>query len=123
MEPEVEDVLRRVSQKLPAGCTLVELDLQEAMIAMDCGGRREYLHFLHQDLGSQFAQIDDVDRKGLWGLEVSQEETVARLISIHLEESLAMREPPESGHWTYLRSGFEPIPPWQAHKDRTHRRR
>ncbi|GAB3599044.1 hypothetical protein GCM10027586_01490 [Kineococcus gypseus] len=116
-------MLRRVSQKLPAGCALLELDLQEAVITVDRDGRREYLHFLHENLGPRFARIDDVDRAALWGLEVSQEETIARLISIHLEESLATREAPESGRWTYTGSIFEPIPPWEAQKDRNHRRR
>jgi hypothetical protein len=53
-----------------------------------------------------------------WGSEISDEEGAARLLTVHLDESLATRQPHESGWWTYTAGFFEPLPPWEAHARR-----
>ena len=57
-----------------------------------------------------------------WGPEVSDEEGAARLLMVHLDESLATRPPHESGWWTYTAGFFEPLPPWETHAQRRKRR-
>jgi len=42
----------------------------------------------------------------------------ARYGAVHLEESLATREPHGSGCWTYRAGFFHPEPPWEAHRRR-----
>jgi hypothetical protein len=47
---------------------------------------------------------------------VSDEENAAALMLIHLDESLATREPHESGWWSYREGFFHPLPPWEARR-------
>jgi hypothetical protein len=48
--------------------------------------------------------------------EFTVEQNAAALMLVHLDESLATREPHESGWWTYRFGFFHPLPPWEAHR-------
>lgn len=52
------------------------------------------------------------DDPGFWGPGVDRVESAARFMTVHLDESLATREPHVSGHWTYRTGFFDPRPPW-----------
>jgi hypothetical protein len=49
---------------------------------------------------------------------ISGEENAATVLLIHLDESLATREPHESGWWSYRDGFFHPLPPREAHRQR-----
>jgi hypothetical protein len=57
-----------------------------------------------------------------WGPGISDEEGAARLLTIHLDESLATRTAHETGWWTYFGGFFEPMPPWEVCGQRRQRR-
>jgi len=61
--------------------------------------------------------LADAARASGWP-EVPAEENAAALMLVHLDESLATREPHESGWWSYLNGFFHPLPPWEAHRQR-----
>jgi hypothetical protein len=54
------------------------------------------------------------DPEGVWGPGVGAVESAARLLLVHLDESLETREPHPTGWWTYRGGGFDPVPPWEA---------
>ncbi|MCZ2811240.1 hypothetical protein O2W15_07290 [Modestobacter sp. VKM Ac-2979] len=60
----------------------------------------------------------DEDAELLWGPGVSAVESTARLMLVHWDESLAAREPHPTGWWTHQGGGFDPEPPWKAHRMR-----
>jgi hypothetical protein len=53
----------------------------------------------------------------VWGERLPVIETVARLLSIYLNESLSMRGPSQTGWWVYRGGGFDPIAPWERHRE------
>jgi hypothetical protein len=71
---------------------------------------------LHFDEAELLRFIDGAGEQATqaWGVPLSDEEGAARFLSVHLDESLATREPHESGWWTYRAGGFDPLPPWEA---------
>ena len=94
------------------GQGVVDLELQD--------GRRVRLHFTEGEL-LRLLEAAAGQGEQVWGEPLEDEETAARLLSVHLDESLATRQPHPSGWWEYEDSGFTPSPPWEAFARRRHR--
>ena len=96
---------------------VTELRPEEGVLAVRHGETVARLHFDEAEL---LAFIDGAGDEGedVWGEPLSDEVAAARFLSIHLDESLATREPHESGWWTQHAGGFDPVPPWEAHARR-----
>jgi hypothetical protein len=96
---------------------VTDLRPEEGILAVRHGDRLVRLHFDEVEL---LEFIDGAGEEGadVWGEPLSDEVAAARFLSIHLDESLATREPHESGWWTYRSGRFEAIPPWEAHPRR-----
>jgi len=96
---------------------VTDLRPDEGVLAVRHGDTVARLHFDEAEL---LACIDGAGREGedVWGEPLSDEVAAARFLSIHLDESLATREPHESGWWTHRAGGFDPVPPWEAHAQR-----
>lgn len=75
------------------------------------------LHFDEAELLA-VAEGAGEEAEAVWGEPPPDEVAAARFLSVHLDESLATREPHESGWWTYRAGGFDPVPPWEAHPRR-----
>ena len=71
---------------------------------------------LHMATGELEALIPGAS--AVWGPGVSGEEGAARLMLVHLDESLDTRTSHETGWWTYTGGFFEPRPPWDAYDER-----
>jgi hypothetical protein len=96
---------------------VVEFLPEQGIVAIRHGDQVARLHFDEAEL---LGVIDLAGDEGseAWGTPLSDEVAAARFLSIHLDESLATREPHETGWWTYRAGGFEPVPPWEAHTRR-----
>ena len=93
---------------------VTELRPEDGVLAVRHGETVARLHF---DEATLLGFIDGAGGEGsaAWGERLSYEVAAARFLSVHLDESLATREPHESGWWTYGDGGFDPVPPWEAH--------
>lgn len=76
-------------------------------------GQPARLHFEGPELLSLLEEAGE-DGSAAWGEGLSDEEAAARFLTVHLQESLATREPHPSGWWSYEPGGFTPEPPWDA---------
>jgi hypothetical protein len=96
---------------------VTDLRPEDGVLSVRHGGTVARLHFDEAEL---LEFIDGAGDEGeeVWGEPLSDEVAAARFLSIHLDESLATREPHESGWWTYRAGGFDPVPPWEAHARR-----
>ena len=116
MDPRVVAVIRLLAEKESSDghAEVTELRPEEGILAVRHGDSEARLHF---DEAEMLASITDAGQEGeaAWGYPMSDEEAAARFLSIHLDESLATREPHESGWWSHRGGGFDPIPPWEAH--------
>jgi hypothetical protein len=119
MDPRVVDVLRLFAEKESSDGVAEVTDLrpEEGIVELRHGDTLARLHFDEAEMLA-FLRTAGEDAEGAWGLPLSDEEAAARFLTIHLDESLATREPHESGWWTYRAGGFDPIPPWEAHTRR-----
>ena len=136
MDPRVAEVLRLLAEKesseqvevtfLGGGRTetvtrqhaeVTELLPEQGIVEIRHGEQVARLHFDETELLAFLPQAGR-DAADVWGSPLSDEEAAARFLSIHLDESLATREPHESGWWTYRCGGFDPVPPWEAHRRR-----
>jgi hypothetical protein len=96
---------------------VTELRPEEGILAVRHGDTVARLHFDEAVL-LEFIDGAGEDGADAWGEPLSDEVAAARFLSVHLDESLATREPHESGWWTYRPGGFDPVPPWEAHARR-----
>ena len=108
-EDEVDALLRRFATKVIDPYELVDADPQRGVVVVRHGATVHSLHFDRDELARALADDDP----GFWGPGVDRVESVARFLAVHLDESLATREPDASGRWTYREGGFEPRPPWR----------
>jgi hypothetical protein len=100
---EVVEVLSRPDH----GAVVLDLpsdDLQEPPT-------RVSLHLDESVLLEALATSGD-DGMEVWGEALPVSEALARLMSVHLDESLATRGPSPNGWWTYDGGMFEPRAPW-----------
>ena len=119
MDPRVVVVLELLAQKESSDghAEVTELRPENGIVVLRHGDSLARLHF---DEAVMLAFIAEAgrDTEEVWGSALPDEEAAARFLSIHLDESLATREPHESGWWTYRPGGFDPIPPWEGHAAR-----
>jgi hypothetical protein len=120
MDPRVVAVLRLLAE-IESGeehAEVVELIPEKGILAVRHGDQVARLHFDETEL---LGFIDGAGEEGseVWGTPLSDEVAAARFLSIHLDESLAAREPHETGWWTHRAGRFEPVPPWEAHTRRS----
>jgi hypothetical protein len=113
MDRPAARLLRLFAAKIDNEYDAVECDPRLARVALELEGRRFVLQFDAADLERDLAVSRDLGRE-VWGTRLSAVEAVARIMTVHLEESLATREPGPGGWWVYRDGGFEPVPPWEA---------
>jgi hypothetical protein len=116
MDPRVVAVLRLLAEKESSDghAEVTELRAEEGVLAIRHEDTVARLHF---DEAGMLGFLRDIgeDAAEVWGYPMSDEEAAARFLTIHLDESIATREPHETGWWTWRPGGFDPIPPWEAH--------
>jgi hypothetical protein len=111
-----EELLQLFAERLRQRSGYTDVDIQPALGIVT-------LTYLDQGVVLNFTELalmehlDAETRYGpaLGGPRITAMEAAARLMSVHLDESLETREPHPSGQWTYHDGGFSPIPPWEAH--------
>lgn len=108
MEDEVDELLGLFAVKIADQYDFVEADPQRGVIVVREGATDHRLHFDPEALAGTLADHDP----GFWGPGVDPVESVARFMTVHLDESLATRVPHASGRWTYRTGFFDPRPPW-----------
>jgi hypothetical protein len=79
---------------------------------------RVSLHLDESVLLKALSATGDLGRE-VWGEALPASEALARLMSVHLEESLATRGPSPNGWWTYDGGMFEPGAPWDTPRSAT----
>ena len=104
-------LVARSAELVSAQHTVVEVAPERGLVVLDSGGHRHQLHFDEHDL---LALLDHEGGAGAVFPDVPALESAARLVSVHLDESLATRAPHPTGRWSYRSGGFDPIPPWEA---------
>jgi hypothetical protein len=114
MHPRVVAVLRLFAEKVSTEDEVTDLRPEEGIVGVRHRGSVARLHFDEAELLAFIAEAGE-DAEEVWGSPLSGEESAARFLSIHLDESLATREPHASGWWSYRAGFFHPIPPWEAH--------
>jgi hypothetical protein len=117
MDPRVVAVLRLLAEKESGDghAEVTELLPEQGIVEVRHGDQVARLHFDEVELLA-FLPHAGRDAEEVWGYPLSDEEAAARFLSIHLDESLATREPHESGWWTYRAGGFDPAPPWERRR-------
>ena len=104
-------LVARSAELVSAEHTVVEVVPERGLVVVDSGGQRHRLHLEEQRL---LALVESQEGRGAAFPEVSALEGAARLVSVHLDESLATRQPHPTGRWSYRGGGFDPVPPWEA---------
>lgn len=120
-DAEVDDLLQLFAQTLSSSSTSVELDLTQSVVVVTHGDVEQKLYLPRSVMAENLGLLEE-ERDNPFGGELPPVEVYARLLGIHLEESLATRQADESGWWSYGNGGFEPQPPWDAHRERGTRR-
>ena len=108
----MDDLLHRFADMLASEYAVAELDLATAALVLRAG-ETEHRLYLPRALVTDVLRHMEEHRDDPWG-DVEPVEAVARLMCIHLDESLATRTPHESGWWSYDGSFFDPVPPWEV---------
>ena len=119
MDPRVVAVLRLLAEKESSDghAEVTGLQPEDGIVELRHGETLARLHFDEADMVAFITEAGQ-EAEAAWGHPLSDEEAAARFLTIHLDESLATREPSESGWWTYRAGAFHPIPPWEAHAQR-----
>lgn len=91
---------------------VLALDLAAAALVLRRAGIEHRLHLPRPVLAAGLAEM----RRGghPWEDGTPAPEALARLMTVHLDESLATRTPHETGWWSYDGGFFEPGPPWEV---------
>ena len=107
---DVDELVERFALLQAGRDDVLEVDLGPATVrvALD---EVEHRLSLPRAVLAEALRADD---QPLGGGDVAPFEACARLMSVHLDESLATRERHESGWWTYDGGFFQPLPPWEA---------
>lgn len=123
VQTETDELLRLFSSMLdprhPENAAFADLEYlpSKGVVSFTYRGRPVILHFSDDILVETLAGAAR-DGGGLWGPGLTPAESAARLMLIHLDESLATRAPHASNRWTYDGSFFNPVPPWEVHAAR-----
>jgi hypothetical protein len=115
VEERAQEVLRRLAEMEPMERgEVLALRPDEGYLEVR---RRDRVARLHLPEDPLLALLDDVETlRAVWGDGVPDVDGAARLVSVHLDESLATRAAHPTGWWTYRLGGFDPVPPWEAHR-------
>ena len=119
MDPRVVSVLKLLAEKESSDghAEVTGLRPEDGIVELRHGDTLARLHFDEAVMLAFIADAGEVAEE-VWGYPLADEEAAARFLTIHLDESLATREPHESGWWSYRLGGFDPIPPWEGHARR-----
>ena len=104
---DVDELLCAFARRVGA----VQADPASSTVVLAPGGVAQRLH-LPRAVLAEALRADDQP----FGGDLTPVEACVRLMVVHLDESLATREPHESGWWSYDGAFFEPLPPWEAHR-------
>ena len=97
-----------------AGETVTGCAPEPGAVALEiASGPRARLYFDEAELLRALRGAGE-DGTEAWGRPMSDEEAAAAFMTVHLQESIATREPHPSGWWEYEVGGFTPTPPWEA---------
>lgn len=112
---EVDGLLRLFAEKVGQDADTAELDLAKSALTLV---KHETEHRLHLPRDVIAAGLEEM-RAGIhpWEAGVSAPEALARLMTIHLDESLATSPRHETGWWSYRSGCFDPVPPWEARRE------
>ena len=111
MDEAVDRLLELFASKVAGHHPVLEADPRRGRVVLQDGARVHRLEFDRQVLAEELAGHDDDAAQEFWGRGVDQVESLARFLTIHLDESLATREPHPSGRWMHRSGGFDPVPP------------
>ncbi len=116
MDARAVTVLRLLAEKESSDghAEVTEFRPEDGIVELRHGTMRAHLHFDEAELLA-FLALAGQDAAEVWGYPMSDEEAAARFLTIHLDESLATREPHESGWWTWRPGRFDPLPPWESY--------
>lgn len=103
------EVIRRLGEKLPDGWRLVGSDPSQGWLEIARANRLHRLVFDEYVLAGGVREISQ-GHSPVWGPEIGAIETLARLMSIHLEESLATNVAASRACWTYDGAFFYLLP-------------
>lgn len=109
----MDALLHLFAEQVSATCTVLELDPGPAALVLVVGDAEHRLYLPRPLLEAELRHMEQHGDHP-WGGVLEPVEAVARLMSIHLDESLATRTPHESGWWSYGGGFFEPEPPWEV---------
>ena len=122
MHPDAEALIRLFAEKTRGQGEVVEVlaGRDHGKVVLDIPSddadeapTRITLHVGETVLMSALRASDDLGMD-VWGEPLSATEALARLMSVHLEESLDTRGPSPTGWWTYDGGMFQPRSPWEA---------
>jgi hypothetical protein len=107
VEPEAAELLMLISEKIASICVVLECRPAAGEISIEYRGREHVLQFDEKVL---LHVLEDDEQLGidLWCEGLPRGEAVARLASVHLEESLETRDPGPRRRWRYDGSFFHP---------------
>ena len=108
---DVDELVRLLARKVEA----VEADPASATVVVVRDGVQHRLHLPRTVLAEALRQAEQPGGHPFGG-DLPPVEACARLVVVHLDESLATREAHESGWWSYDGGFFQPQPPWEAHR-------
>ena len=112
-DDDVDDLLRLLASKLAQGSDVViALDHAVAALTLERAGVEHRLHLPRPVLAAGLSSM--LRGEHPWEDGIDAGEALARLMTVHLDESLATRTRHETGWWSYDGGGFEPVPPWEV---------
>jgi hypothetical protein len=110
---EVDELLRLFAAKVAGGGdVVVALDPRAASLTLVRAGTEHRLHLPRHVLADGLADMERGEHP--WEEGLPAQEALARLMTVHLDESFATRARHETGWWSYDGGFFEPWPPWEA---------
>jgi len=115
-DDEVDELLHLFASKVAMHAVVLALDLRASSLTLSDGDVEHRLHLPRPLLAAGLTEM----RRGVhpWEAGTPATEALARLMTVHLDESLATRCRHETGWWSYDGSFFNPVPPWEAWHDR-----
>jgi hypothetical protein len=107
VEPEAAELLNLIGEKIAPICVVLECRPVAAEISIEYQGQ-EYVLELDEKVLLHVLEDDEQLGIDLWGGVLPRGEAVARLASVHLQESFETRDPGPRRRWRYNGPFFEP---------------
>lgn len=108
----MDGLLQLFVEKVASTYTVLDLDPGLAALLLVAGDTEHRLYLPRPVLGDTLRHMEQHDDHPR-GAALEPVEALARLMSIHLDESLETRTAHESGWWSYD-GGSDPEPPWEV---------